>query len=243
MCLLVARLAGSNWLPTEDEFDNAWRRNPDGFGVAYANANGITVLKTLNALEAYQILHSIPENAPALLHWRMGTHGSVSVGNCHPFKLPKAEGWVGAHHGVLSIQAKGNLTDSETYFRTLKAAPRIDLIETFLQSTGGGKMAFLHESGEIRIANESHRDASWRTKHVWQSNDSLDGPSAFWGFGAKHSLAWEHASECDYGDSALEIAGFQRLKCDFCGISRVHFLSPKGDFLCEDCAEDAADMT
>jgi hypothetical protein len=237
MCLLIARLKG-DWLPSEREFSNAWKRNSDGFGIAWAQKGKLHTHKTLSYQDALGLVRTIPKGAPALLHWRLGTHGSVSLDNCHPFPLPKSSGWIGAHNGVLSIPAHGNLTDSETYFRTLKGAPRIDIVERFLKTQSGGKMAFLHESGEIRIANESHPDASWEVKgEVWVSNNSLEGfPSYFGAFRGAGARFWEPEHKEEERD------GLTPILCDYCGREGVDYRTRNSLSLCWSCAEDWAEF-
>lgn len=175
MCLLIAKLANSAWKPNATEQSNAWESNPHGFGAAWINRKGELVYqKTLRQRDVAGIIKSIPKHSPAILHWRLATHGDKTVSNCHPFPCFGGQ-WIGAHNGVLSRQTcfKGK-TDSESFLMTLEGSePNIDDIEQRIGALGYGKFAFLSNEGEIRIANE--HDGAWRVEgEVWQSNAGMD---------------------------------------------------------------------
>jgi hypothetical protein len=223
MCLLVVRKNKSNWLPTENQFNNAWSINSDGFGIAYTHKNQIHISKTLIKEKALELIHSIPTGAPAILHWRMGTHGSVSLDNVHPFDLPLISNeriaWVGAHNGVLSAQpVVKDLTDSESYFRTIKRLS-IKSIESDIARLGYGKMAFLSSQGQILLANEAQ--GKWRSTDVWQSNSNMDDAS-YCGFGWRPH--WRKPRR------------LTALLCDGCGSPTVAW-ADGADMYCEGCAD------
>jgi hypothetical protein len=223
MCLLVVRKNKSNWLPTENQFNNAWSINSDGFGIAYTHKHQIHISKTLIKEKALELIHSIPTGAPAILHWRMGTHGSVSLDNVHPFDLPLISNeriaWVGAHNGVLSAQPViKDLTDSEAYFRTIKKLS-IKLIESDIARLGYGKMAFLSSQGQILLANESQ--GKWRSTDVWQSNSNMDDAS-YCGFGWRPH--WRKPRR------------LTALFCDGCGSPTVAW-ADGAEMYCDGCAD------
>lgn len=226
MCLLVVRKAGS-WKPSKEEFSNAWRINSDGFGIAYASGGKLKVNKSLTEKVAWDSIQRLPDNVPALLHWRMGTHGSASLNNVHPFSLPKVSdkrtAWVGAHNGVFSaIKPEGDITDSEAYFRTIKKL-NIQAIEEDINRLGYGKVALLNNEGKLMIANEGQ--GSWRTPEVWQSNCNLDSAPYWSGFG--------------FGRSYKPARSFDLipLDCHSCGSKEVSYRSGRNTFLCELCAD------
>lgn len=224
MCLLVVRKNKSAWLPSDREFDNAWSINSDGFGIAFAHKGQIHIKKTLMKEKAKELMHSIPTGAPAILHWRMGTHGSVSIDNVHPFSIPQASNdrlaWVGAHNGVLSAQPViADLTDSESYFRTIKRIS-IKQIEADIAKLGYGKMAFLSSSGQLLLANEMQ--GKWRSSDVWQSNGNMDDAAAYCGFGWRPS--WRKQRH------------LTALFCEGCGSPSVAW-ADGAEMYCEGCAD------
>lgn len=92
----------------ESDLWNGGINNPDGFGWAIASNNGQMILgKSLDlheAIDGFVKARSI-HNGPALFHSRWATHGSVRVGNCHPFLVGNSHQTVLAHNGVLPKQA------------------------------------------------------------------------------------------------------------------------------------------
>ena len=220
MCLLVVRPASSSWIPSSEEFSNAWQSNPHGFGMAYSRKGRIHVRKTLKREEALRLIKTIPAGSPALLHWRFATHGSESASNCHPFHLAGVRDayWVGAHNGVLSKQAcLGDKTDSESYMLGLETVDKA-AIERDVSRLGYGKLAFLSNAGDVVIANEEQGE--WKDG-VWRSNDGLES-SPFWyprGFGKR----------------AERMLSLHRLACDYCDAPPL-WSTDSGDMLCDACA-------
>lgn len=224
MCLLLTRNEFSKWIPSAEEQNNAWQSNPHGFGAAWLNKAGNLVFqKTMRQKEVGGIIRSIPKGSPCLLHWRMATHGIRTVENCHPFPC-LGNHWVGAHNGVLSRQkCIGNLTDSESYLRELEGTePNIEQVERDIMTLGYGKIAFLSNKGEIRIANE--HEGSWRVPNeVWQSNSGLD------------SIPWaDYSFGFSYGRDKRNPA--RPIVCEGCE-QHVPVFRAGRDFLCESCLE------
>lgn len=113
MCLIVKQTA-SNPL-TREESDAIYRRNRDGFGVAWHDDDGTVQYwrrVPVDADDAWMLYQSAlalaTEARPVVLHWRMATHGRVVDELAHPFGLPGA---TLIHNGVLpywgSVAAPG----------------------------------------------------------------------------------------------------------------------------------------
>lgn len=242
MCLLATRSAGSNWLPSKAEFDNAWASNPHGFGFAYHSPKtGLMIYKSLNQDEAWQTLQSeIPSNVPLILHWRLATHGSRTKENCHPFAFRTRKArkllWVGAHNGILHRQpCYTDKTDSESFMLGLDRINRGE-IEREIARLGYGKMAFLSESGELVLCNESQ--GSWRVAgEVWQSNKGMDDykllADSFW----DSEDGWQPARR--YGVGASVRGHYTQVCCEWCGEDRETTLwhNEEGDLICRACRD------
>jgi Glutamine amidotransferases class-II len=248
MCLLVARIKDSSWLPSLEEQGNAWASNPHGFGIGWLAEDGLLYTsKTLDSRDVPAMLERIPSGAPAIMHWRLATHGSKNVSNCHPWPCFNRR-WVAAHNGVLSAQpCEAGLTDSQSFLNTLKGdGPNIPQVEKRIAKLGYGKFAFLSDKGRILIANESEGD--WRVKgEVWQSNSALDS-----GFGCtglrskwmdddwdKEYAAWWKPSKSVSGFAKKwdEPSVLTKLKCDWCMAESVKYSTDEGDMICGDCAK------
>ena len=108
MCVIIVCPKGVA-LPSVDELRAAYMRNPDGCGFVsesdhYKSLHFSTFIRRL-------MKRNINENV--IIHFRLATHGSVSVKNCHPFY--KAGYWF-AHNGVLPICSEHDKTDSQICF-------------------------------------------------------------------------------------------------------------------------------
>lgn len=158
MCILIAKQRESRKM-TEQEIRNSANANPDGFGIAFVlDTPQINVYKTFNVSEIIEINNSLPDDAAVLYHFRIATHGSVSLANCHPF-LDEKLGVAFAHNGILSVKSHEDMTDSETAFRYL-LSPHLrdnmdilqnDDLDIAVESIiGTSKFAFINESGDVK---------------------------------------------------------------------------------------------
>lgn len=83
-------------------------------GMGFATPTG--VFHTMNYEDFYRAIQNVSDDEPCIIHFRWATHGSIRLENCHPF----VKGDVAfAHNGVLPIQPIGDMTDSETAFKTI----------------------------------------------------------------------------------------------------------------------------
>lgn len=100
--------------PSKSLLQSVYLSNRDGCG--YADSDG-HYFRTLSFNEFYKHLKAErKQSAGLIIHFRWATHGSVKVQNCHPF-VDNETGIVFAHNGVLPIQSKNDMTDSEIFFR------------------------------------------------------------------------------------------------------------------------------
>jgi len=221
---MVIRKKG-NWLPSDQEIENAWESNPHGFGIGYAHKGKLYVGKTMEIKKAKAYIANVPKGAPAILHWRFATHGAHGEANCHPFSCLNNR-WIGAHNGILHKQPLiAGLTDSESYLRGLSGKPSKTSIERDIDRLGYGKIGLLSVDGQIIIANEVEGD--WRVKgEVWESNSGLDG----WGSGLP---TWSDSKPWWHGGSRSRMV---KLTCCMCG-DWPEFAGGH-DHYCGQCAEE-----
>lgn len=116
MCVICVKNKGVE-VPSEKELRAAYNLNHDGWGIV--SSNGVFA-HGMNFDEFLDVLKGVRKEDACIIHFRIATHGSVRLENCHPFK-----GYVDgrpvyfAHNGVLPIRAMKDKTDSETEFRTV----------------------------------------------------------------------------------------------------------------------------
>lgn len=115
-------------------FQNCLTNNPDGFfllGFKRGNEDNKPefLVRTLLKKEVVATWEKIPNDYIVLLHARIKTHGSISEKNVHGWN---GDNWYFCHNGILSLKNKGDLTDSETFFRYLflPAFGKTDIEET-----------------------------------------------------------------------------------------------------------------
>lgn len=111
MCVIIYKPAGVK-MPSKQILDACYKANPHGCG--FVSSQGV-FFKSLNYQDFLKQLKNVRQDDKCILHFRLATHGSIKEENCHPFK----DGDVYfAHNGILSINPIGDMTDSETAFKT-----------------------------------------------------------------------------------------------------------------------------
>jgi len=120
MCVIVVKCKGSDFAPL-DAIEKCIRQNPDGFSMAWNENGELKTWKSMDPAEAkakYKELTETldPAETALLFHARIATHGSNRIENCHCW----THGNIAfAHNGILPIDNRDDMTDSETFFRDL----------------------------------------------------------------------------------------------------------------------------
>ena len=109
MCVIIIKEKGVA-LPSNNILERAAMYNPHGFGFCTPRK----MYKTLSFEAFMENIHWASKNEPCIIHFRYATTGSVKRANCHPFKHNDI---YFAHNGVLNIDTKNDMTDSETFFK------------------------------------------------------------------------------------------------------------------------------
>lgn len=109
MCVIIAKRAGQP-IPPNYMLEFAHRYNPHGCGFASTRH----AYKGLDFKRFMQELAKVGDDEMCIIHFRYATHGSVCNANCHPFKSGDV---YFAHNGVLPIESKHDMTDSEIAFK------------------------------------------------------------------------------------------------------------------------------
>lgn len=155
MCILIAKPAGVE-KPSKEIMKNCWDNNPDGAGIAWSDGRKLFLRKGMMKWSDFEKTYDELElkNAPAIIHFRIATHGTVKPENTHPFNVN--ESVIAAHNGVLTVKNEGDWTDSETFFKRI-CAPILKSysieskeFQLCVQALiGTSKLAFITERGKI----------------------------------------------------------------------------------------------
>lgn len=108
MCVIIAVPSGVA-LPPVEELRAAFATNPHGAGFATKSLH----YKSMHFGSFYRHLRQRDIGEACIIHFRLATHGSKKVSNCHPFY--KGGVWF-AHNGVLPYASIDDRPDSWVYF-------------------------------------------------------------------------------------------------------------------------------
>lgn len=166
MCIIICKPEGVK-MPPMAIIARCAALNPHGFGFATKDR----IYKTLSFEDFKREIKTIRKDETAILHFRYATHGSIKASNCHPFRDDKT-GVSFAHNGILNITPIGDMTDSETAFRT-RIVPTIEEYgfdsDEFIKANhdiiGGSRFAYIDKDGDYRLYG-----AFTHYKGCWYSN-------------------------------------------------------------------------
>lgn len=177
MCQLlgISYVKPSHFNKSWDKFRIRADRNPDGWGLAYGDSNGLAVVKQPDRADRSFLAASISmAPLPALVmigHIRLATRGEPALVNTHPF-FARAGGrdWAMVHNGHLSgyntVFAQYGQTDSEAFFIRLtwwlNKTAEVDpynvaeyLVNKASEAGMHGKLNFLLTDGEHLYAHSN----------------------------------------------------------------------------------------
>lgn len=127
MCI-IAVTEHPQLLP-KDVLEQCWNNNNHGAGISYVDRGQLKIVKELGSFKKWWHLfqkhrdRAIANESPMILHFRIASHGSISVNNIHPFFVNK--NLVLAHNGVLPIKEDGKKSDTRTFVdQVLKKFPQ-----------------------------------------------------------------------------------------------------------------------
>lgn len=173
-------------LPSDDILKRCWNENPNGGGYCIAHNGIVSGSKGYMSFKRFlSVLHkNINADMPALIHFRLATHGSINGSATHPFPLSRSENALNAlswesdcgiiHNGIVpgyGDSIKGKISDTQHYIKDFLA---IDFIRNRLQTSkiqklvenmSFSKWAFLYGSGETVLIGTWINDNG-----IWYSN-------------------------------------------------------------------------
>ena len=187
MCQAIVKPAGVTVY--RSALAQAWQDNPDSGGFAWLDGDTVKYKKGYRNFRAFWKDFREVMDKDVLIHFRLATHGSKCIENCHPFEV--GDGCVMAHNGILSDYTYGEKNDRSDsrvfaediitpliekfgYRSVLDAGPAVELIDHIV---GFSKLVFLTPSG-FRIIGEHFGEwsaVSATGGKVWWSAGYPDG--------------------------------------------------------------------
>ena len=123
MCIIAIKAKNVGY-PSYKRVQNMCDNNDDGFAIVWKagdepvrNYRTLNKDKFLNKYKEITAKHDASDVA-MFIHARIKTHGTQKLENCHGWIDDKI-GLAFAHNGILSIKNRGDMTDSETFFRDI----------------------------------------------------------------------------------------------------------------------------
>lgn len=179
MCIIIS--TKERKLVKEEWVDASWCSNSDGGGVAYPKDGKLHVVKGLMKLaEMKEEISKIPEDSPALLHFRIATSGGTNKKNTHPWRINDLTAM--AHNGILSFPSTAELSDTGAFthdvlipmFMKDPEALESDYFKRWLTHYLGpnNSMSFIKADGTILNIAGAGNHSPQEEGHVWFSNRS-----------------------------------------------------------------------
>lgn len=203
MCIAIWKPAGKTI--DRETLQNCWDGNDDGAGFMVAHKGRLIIRKGLMTFVDFMREWSkVPDELPAVLHFRIRTHGLADATMTHPFVVKKDEiGMV--HNGILPIlvpKERPNWSDTKTFVEyVIKRLPEgwlnpespyhnplYHLIDGYL---GSNKLIFLDAQGNHLIFNEDQ--GTW-DKEVWFSNTTFRHRTVY----LPYSNGWNYDGDGTY---------------------------------------------
>jgi len=173
MCLIIHKPKGETiekWI-----IDSAKEYNPDGIGIM--SGGKVCRSMKIKTAKVYDKINSLDN---AAIHFRMATHGTTDIKNCHPFKL-NGDTFL-MHNGIMSKYnppKDSNDSDTATFVKEY-CNPDIAIngklnLRFFEEAIRGQAIALMHKRGRI-----TRHGSGWNTyagcifsnQYAWDSPNS-----------------------------------------------------------------------
>ena len=193
MCIAITKPAGVK--PDYKAYKNGYNRNPDGWGFAVPDRHSKSVIirKNTTGFKDFWRQFKPFKDRPALVHFRIKTHGVIEKRNCHPFRVGSDLAMI--HNGQLDIECNEMKDKSDTW-HFVKQVLRPMYADSPIFPWNAGcqfiaeqyidynKCAFLHADGDFAWWN---KEAGYEVKDGhWYSNKTYEEPLKWpksWGAG------------------------------------------------------------
>lgn len=174
MCIAILAKEGKHL--TDEQLQTCWTNNPNGAGFAYVKDEQLVIVKELLNFEKFKKLYKKhierAVDSPMLVHFRVRTHGDISIPNTQPIRIDNDTAFI--HNGVISCVAT-HKSHSDTVMFSLKVLRRLkrgfhnhtEILDLIDNVVGYSKLVFLATDKSYGIVGEKRGD--WE-EDIWYSN-------------------------------------------------------------------------
>lgn len=228
MCIAILKTKDKTL--TKETMKICAKNNPDGCGFSYVDNKGTLVIeKYMDFEEFWESFRHKQYQKTMLIHFRIATHGSVVVDNCHPFKLNNKMALI--HNGIISGYGskKDNVSDTRDFISKVigniswKMWKNPSFIKLVGDAIGSSKLAILDNKENYYIVNE---DLGEWVDGVWYSNNSYKEYKVVYATKPKTTVVNKEPSP-------VKTSWAYVMKCTGCG--KEHRTNCWYDDICEEC--------
>ncbi len=177
MCIIIYTPDGN--IPRK-HLQRSLHANPDGWGFMFARKGHLVIRKGMSNRAFWSAWREEKPSGPTVFHARIGTQGTKSEKNCHPFPVPNHE-LAMCHNGILRqhCDSESPVSDTQLFvWDVLANLPTGFLDNEGIQAllshyAGNGKLVFMDGKGNVAIINE--HIGYWHSGR-WYSNSSYRPP-------------------------------------------------------------------
>ena len=214
MCIIVAKPAGVA-MPTWKTLKTCFENNPHGAGFMFPKDGSVHIVKGLMTFKEFKgelsdaIKSFDPVKTPVVMHFRIATTGSTSMGNCHPFPICRKYATMKratqqctaamAHNGVIKHTSKDpdcvgfDVSDTMVFVKKyvdplfrirgghLKALLDDEILDV-LENLADSKLAFLDANGVLRMRGHFTQDHGvYYSNYTYSANRSKSNYGGYYG--------------------------------------------------------------
>ncbi len=172
MCIIISKPQGIK-LPRET-YEQCFTKNKDGAGIAYVENGEMVVDKGFFKFEDVYECIKEHEEKEMLIHFRICTHGGISIDNCHPFiwksKNFKNFEFCIAHNGQLPWGCTKDKSDTACFIEDV-LGPQLDVDPWFLDRASGRVLlqGFIGDRNKIVVTRLDKTDNTTTTAIINKS--------------------------------------------------------------------------
>lgn len=211
MCLILQQRPG--FTLSRDRLSGIIARNSDGFGAMWSDGQRLHHVRMVGTRDELAAAYRPLAGRPALLHWRLATHGRVDASMAHPFPLSDRVALM--HNGMIDCGTPHAGHSDTWHIAELLLRPIAEsnpdqlFRDDFVAMLGGlidrtNKLALLHADGRSVIVNRSSgvdwQGCWWSNTYAWDAPAELAPRPTYASYSGSSSYGGGYGSGYSYND-------------------------------------------